>query len=57
MIQIDMDMPKNCDDCKLLEWALIGDDPPYCNVTGKYVYCGNTQRPSWCPLIEVKEKE
>ena len=51
MIQIDMEMPKDCSECKLRI-----DEPPksYCALTYSYQLLGN-ERPSWCPLQEVKE--
>lgn len=55
MIQIDMEMPKDCDECPCLDrpWrsckAKKGSNPP---ITNKYLY---EVKPNWCPLIEVKE--
>lgn len=43
-----MDMPKNCIYCPLSEWAT-------CRITKK-CHTGY-ERPTWCPLREVKEGE
>lgn len=50
-VKIEMEMPKNCDECKLRI-----DEPPhsYCALTNSWPSIDNT-RPSWCPLQEVKE--
>ena len=63
MIMIDMEMPKNCNECRMVD-----DEFEYCH--GKEVthsrsdwlelndYTKNKTKPDWCPLIEVKnEKE
>ena len=46
MIQIDMEMPKNCKECSL----------PHIIANGNYCYSTcSTGRPEWCPLHEVAE--
>lgn len=55
MIQIDMEMPEGCTDCNFYSWELDSDNPSHCVITGDYVYCGGTARPSWCPLQEVED--
>lgn len=50
MIQIDMEMPNNCSDCKL-SFAYL------CPVTGNLIPIPNSncvlKRPQWCPLKDV----
>lgn len=42
-----IDIPKNCWDCKLQDWA-------HCRIT-KRCHTGDT-RPPWCPLCEVLDE-
>ena len=58
MIQIDVDMPKNCEYCPLVRHYQNGN--VWCN--GKNLLMYNTTRtppmatrPGWCPLIDVPE--
>ena len=54
MIQIDMEMPKNCGLCQFRVRQLYGT----CQCTAKrgwHIITNENIRPSWCPLIEVKE--
>ena len=53
MIQIDMEMPKNCRTCPMVRvslesWCVLHDGVP-AHVTDF------NKRPDWCPLVEVKE--
>ena len=52
MIQIDMKMPDNCDECRFnTEYAFCKAMPDN--------FCGNTddrKRPEWCPLKEQEAK-
>lgn len=48
MIQIDMPMPDNCDECR------FNSEYGYCKAMPDN-FCGNTddrKRPEWCPLKE-----
>ena len=54
MIQIDMDMPKSCDECMFVRKY---NDRRYCNIPvgmmrGEYVGSYIARRPSDCPLSE-----
>ncbi|MBO7374354.1 MAG: hypothetical protein J6U09_00905 [Lachnospiraceae bacterium] len=52
MIQIDMEMPKNCLECPM--WGL-SDLGFMCNIKEAIVDSNmETERPDWCPLREVK---
>ena len=52
MIQIDMDMPRNCRECPAMH-ELNGSD--ICTVPVKKIEDSYAKgRPEWCPLIEVK---
>ena len=57
MIQIDMEMPKNCDECNLFVGYSIGHKV-VCRLTGNE-YDWDSQfsdkRPPDCPLKEVKQ--
>jgi len=61
MVQIDMNMPKNCSGCPFAEADLIaGVITLRCVLlNGKRMYApgliDRKDRPDWCPLIEVKE--
>ena len=57
MIQIDMEIPKNCLDCPACNEYLMCAIP--CNGRGfgeNDVKDFSQSRPEWCPLKEVKEK-
>ena len=58
-IEFDIELPKNCYTC-----PLIDDEFDYCHghleakaweLADNYIK--GTNRPNWCPLIEVKENE
>ena len=53
MIQIDMDMPKTCSDCRLFH-------EEYCSASVNELCCDvdifNT-KPDWCPLREAKHEK
>ena len=63
MIQIDMEMPKSCSECKFKKWLWHCGWTDYnCFITGRTVntYCKNSKSPKnkrhpQCPLQEVKE--
>ena len=50
MIQIDMDMPKDCAQC-----LFSNDESRYCRVANEYIPMFS--KPDFCPLIEVKDGE
>ncbi len=50
MIQIDIEPPKNCLCCDL------GNDLGTCYIAKRTVNWGLSDRPSWCPIIEMKEQ-
>ena len=50
MIQIDMDMPKDCTQC-----LFSNDESRYCRVANEYIPMFS--KPDFCPLIEVKDGE
>ena len=50
MIQIDIDVPKNCNECPL-------NNGIRCNITDKDWNWGLTNRPKWCPITEVKQND
>ena len=67
MIQIDMDMPKQCISCPLCKHIHLADSPLLIYACGKGmrpIYSHETaegvdefckmQKPEWCPLKEVK---
>ena len=50
MIQIDMDMPENCGECRFAD-----SDYGFCHAMPKE-FCGYTDengKPDWCPLRQV----
>lgn len=49
MVKIDIEMPKKCIDCPFVLYA------KNCALMIKVVDLN--KRPSWCPLIEIKEEE
>lgn len=52
MVQIDMEMPKDCMKCQFEECPLI------CGILKKRIPDANIikkTRPDWCPLKEVKD--
>lgn len=49
MIKIDIDMPKNCNDCPFLFYA------KRCALTIKVVELNKKSK--WCPLIEIDKDE
>lgn len=51
-IQIDMDIPKNCEDCRL-KWESY-EGCMYCAITAEGIDKYNVIRPHFCPLKEVK---
>ena len=55
MIQIDMDMPKNCARCPCGNaqdgWCYVHDEVLERTEKG---YPDTTKRPDWCPIREVK---
>ena len=60
MIKIDMEMPENCEKCRMVDSEFI-----YCHAKKDInawecwdeLDTGQKRRPSWCPLIEVQENE
>lgn len=54
MIQIDMDMPKNCAGCRMF---CMEDGMHHCTAASdNWEHVSNSDiRPDWCPLTEVKE--
>lgn len=52
MICLDMDMPRNCGECRfeVFEKCCVTDR----NVLTTYI---NLFRPEWCPLRKVSEKD
>lgn len=57
MIIIDMEMPKNCQECRMVD-----EEFAYCHARNEInpweiwdEQDKETERPSWCPLIEVKK--
>ena len=60
MIKINMDMPKNCKTCHMMDEDFI-----YCHAKKDInawecwnkLDNGEDARPSWCPLIEDNESE
>lgn len=50
-----MNMPKNCYDCLFERLYYTSVAQNYCMITGKNV--GSCDRPSWCPLVEMKGVE
>jgi hypothetical protein len=55
MIQIDIDMPKNCFECdKTYKWKKIGKvQCPHINMPS--ISSDTTNRPSYCPLKELSD--
>ena len=51
MIALDMDMPKTCYECNFSTCIAHGG---VCKHTGNFIEWGQTQRPDWCPLKEIK---
>ncbi len=49
MIQIDMQMPKNCNECNL------SNSCGSCLVNDKHALYDAEERPEWCPLTELLE--
>lgn len=60
MIKINMEMPENCEKCRMVD-----EEFAYCHAKGNQnswecwdeLDNGKNKRPSWCPLIEVQENE
>ena len=55
MIQIDMDMPERCGQCRLFH----AENPMHCTVIKGYKTVGapyGMPRPEWCPLKEESDK-
>ena len=55
-VKIDMNMPKNCDECKFKK--IVGEWQWDCYLTGKIINCfirDKYRRHPKCPLYEVKE--
>lgn len=52
MIQIDMEMPENCWDCKL---GIASNGSLFCPILGTVVIDNSGTRDSDCPLQEAKE--
>lgn len=48
-VLIDIDMPKNCGECPLIDDDI--DIGLYCQY-----YCLSENRPTWCPLREVPDE-
>lgn len=63
MIQVDMQMPKNCADCCFASADLINGTITLLCMTpvGRKMYTpdliGRTTRPEWCPLKESQPKK
>lgn len=60
MIQIDIEIPKNCEYCPLVRHYQNGN--VWCNGKNLLMYNTTTTlpmaiRPGWCPLIEVKDND
>lgn len=52
-VQIDMEMPKNCRTCRFCQ---DDDYVPGCFCFLNEDCCEfSTDRPAWCPLVEVEE--
>lgn len=52
-VQIDMDMPKSCEECR---FCIYEPPSPFCAVTNYIVLTtDNVSKMEWCPLQEVKE--
>lgn len=61
MIQIDIDMPKDCFYCPMLQsyvtfGGFSGGKRSYCSISKKEIY-DLFKRHKSCPLIEIKEGE
>lgn len=60
MIQIDIEMPKTCNDCPC-SYLTEGCYSDYCQINGQDFNeetaenYGIYKRQKWCPLIEIKE--
>lgn len=60
MIKINMEMPQNCKNCRMVDEEFI-----YCHAKGDMhawecwhdLDNGEDKRPSWCPLIGVDSDE
>lgn len=60
MIKINMEMPRNCKNCRMVDEEFI-----YCHAKGDIqawecwhdLDNGEDKRPSWCPLIGVDSDE
>lgn len=62
MIQIDIDMPEDCDACPCCEMFDLQENWGKCKIANREFICfgtvddnGNTHRPEWCPMKEVKQ--
>ena len=66
MIQIDMEMPRNCHECPM-SLQMYGDTPCWCKVAFEedeavvhglmWKETDPSTRPEWCPLMEVQDAE
>ncbi len=60
-VQIDMDMPKCCDECRFyIELDDNLSSPSFCSAIlyldrGWTTIANDTDKPFWCPLREVKQ--
>ena len=55
-VYIDMEMPKNCEECQCSYWT-EGVHHDYCQAVGydTEIHYGEKDRPQWCPITEVPE--
>ena len=68
MIQIDIDMPKRCDECPC-SYFTEGMSSNYCQINNRdfddeqaeLTYFGlkngHYKKPEWCPLVELKGEQ
>ena len=50
MVLLEIEMPKNCKECTLFD----GED--MCYGDGLYAIKDSNDKPTWCPLVELKEE-
>jgi len=50
------EMPKSCQECEVCAKSRF-DNSQVCRKTGESTTHYQTERPLWCPLVEIKENE